>query len=545
MTNAVFNGNAYSDDGSSSRDMLGGGHRQWLLPMLSDAVTDVSGRASHAEASEGEAALSSQAAALSAQGASQSAATASGAATTATAAVAQAQGVVAGAENRLRAALVPRTNLVPDVQFLVQGKVGWSASKFGDYGMCAVADANVLSIPTGSLSYEFAAYSGSYYTITGDSMLQAATGSCYFDVLFLDASHNVILDGPQNPVAAPHYFDESGENRKVHAVHALAPAGTVRAVARFSWTGVGNASFMAFRQMKVEKGSLPATPYSLEENASALFKRIPAGTSAALNVPATVGSAASATEVVRGDDPRLTAALSRGVTVYTSSQTISRNMFGTATYLLLEMWGAGSSGAAAITSNVTGSQHRCGGEGGEYASYLLQVADLPSAIAVVVGAGGTAVTATGNGSSNTLLTNNQGADSTFAGIYVAKGGTVTTNTAGYYGASKNLAGKNGGEGGGGASSAYVDTRSKTGGGQDSVFGGAGGGGSDSNCRMAGNSVYGGSGGAGLLVTATGSTAPSGSPRGGGGGGIVLNSASWVGTATSGAGGRGEVKLTWF
>ena len=38
MTNVVLNGNAYSDDGSAARDMQGGGHRQWLLPMLGDAA---------------------------------------------------------------------------------------------------------------------------------------------------------------------------------------------------------------------------------------------------------------------------------------------------------------------------------------------------------------------------------------------------------------------------------------------------------------------------------------------------------------------------
>lgn len=544
MTNAVFNDNAYSDDGSSSRDMQGGGHRQWLLPMLSDAVTDVGGKVVQATTGAGQAALSAQAAAQSAQIAAQSASTASGAASAATTAAGQAQDVVANAETSLRTSLVPRTNLVPDVQFFVQGKAGWSASNFGDYGICAVADANVLSMPAGTLSYDIAVYAGSYYTITGDSMLLASGGSCYFDLIFFDSGNNALFDGTQNPIAAPHYFDEHGENRRVHAVQALAPVGAVRAAARFVWTGVADAVFMAFRQMKVEKGALPATPYSLEANAANLFNRIPTGTSAVLDVPGAIGGTASATQVVRGDDPRLAAALSRGAAVYRSSQTINKSVFGTATYVLLEMWGAGSSGAAAVTSNVTGSQHRCGGEGGEYISYLLKVADLPSTIPLVVGAGGAAVTATGNGSSNTLLDNNPGNDSTFAGIYVAKGGTVTATSTGHYGASKNLAGKNGGEGGG-IGGSPIDARSRSGGGQGSVFGGGGGGGTASGTQEAGVSLFGGNGGSGLLVTTAGNTAQSGHPCGGGGGGIVLNSTSWAGAVTSGAGGRGEIKLTWF
>lgn len=42
MTQATINGNIYSDDGTSARDMLNGGHRQWFLPMVGD-VTVVAG----------------------------------------------------------------------------------------------------------------------------------------------------------------------------------------------------------------------------------------------------------------------------------------------------------------------------------------------------------------------------------------------------------------------------------------------------------------------------------------------------------------------
>ena len=41
MTSVVFNGNAYSDDGSQSRDMRNGGYRNWMLPMLSDAAVEI------------------------------------------------------------------------------------------------------------------------------------------------------------------------------------------------------------------------------------------------------------------------------------------------------------------------------------------------------------------------------------------------------------------------------------------------------------------------------------------------------------------------
>lgn len=41
MTAVTINGHAYSDDGSQSRDMQGFGYRDWLLPMLSDTMTEV------------------------------------------------------------------------------------------------------------------------------------------------------------------------------------------------------------------------------------------------------------------------------------------------------------------------------------------------------------------------------------------------------------------------------------------------------------------------------------------------------------------------
>lgn len=41
MSSVVLNGNAYSDDGSQSRDMRNGGYRNWLLPMMADAAVDI------------------------------------------------------------------------------------------------------------------------------------------------------------------------------------------------------------------------------------------------------------------------------------------------------------------------------------------------------------------------------------------------------------------------------------------------------------------------------------------------------------------------
>lgn len=67
MTNIVANGNAYSDDGSSSRDMQGGGFRQWLLPMLGDAMLQTDSGASAASQAQGIAVQASESAEASAQ----------------------------------------------------------------------------------------------------------------------------------------------------------------------------------------------------------------------------------------------------------------------------------------------------------------------------------------------------------------------------------------------------------------------------------------------------------------------------------------------
>lgn len=49
MTSVTLNGNAYSDDGTTSRDMNAGGFRNYLLPMLGDAMTDIGAKQTAAQ----------------------------------------------------------------------------------------------------------------------------------------------------------------------------------------------------------------------------------------------------------------------------------------------------------------------------------------------------------------------------------------------------------------------------------------------------------------------------------------------------------------
>jgi hypothetical protein len=41
MSQVIVNGHTYSDDATATRDMQNGGHRDWLLPMISDTMVDI------------------------------------------------------------------------------------------------------------------------------------------------------------------------------------------------------------------------------------------------------------------------------------------------------------------------------------------------------------------------------------------------------------------------------------------------------------------------------------------------------------------------
>lgn len=413
MTNIVANGNAYSDDGSSSRDMQGGGFRQWLLPMLGDTIVQTAGDA-------GAAANAKDIAASAAQAAGDSAASASDFADLAQAAFEQADAIGSGWS--------PQVQLVPDGVRVVMQVTDWVGGK-----------------------------------------------------------------GPKPGIGY------------------VGPAGLVAAIA----DGTNLRGAVAYSDL-TDKPTL--------------------GTAAALDVPGVAAAAATAAQVVRGDDPRLVGALARGTQTYTTSQAIPKSTFGTATYVLVELWGGGASGGAIVTT-TSGTPDRAGGEGGEYVQALLRVASLAASESLIIGSGGAAVVST----SNAPVGGNPGGYTSFAGV-VALGGLAGSTQEG---PSKNyLAGKNGGDGGGASPSGKTTTSRLAGGpGGSSVNGGGGGGGCIAAYNAPGTSKGGGNGGAGLTSATSPAVAESGTAPSGGGGGVRLNLAS--GTATSGAGARSQARLTWW
>ena len=228
-----------------------------------------------------------------------------------------------------------------------------------------------------------------------------------------------------------------------------------------------------------------------------------------------------------------------GTQLYTTSQSIPKSTFGTASYVFVELWGGGGSGQAVCTTNS--GQSAPGGEGGEYASALIYVSSLSTSTALVVGSGGASVTAT----STTPVVGNNGGDSSFAGL-TALGGLGAAAAA--YGPAKNwLAGKTGGEGGGASPYSFPTSteRVASGPGGSSVMGGGGGGGGGDQVAYspAGTSQFAGNGGTGVFSAVSPLTGNNGGIPSGGGSGTRLNRNS--GTATSGAGARGQARLTWW
>lgn len=178
------------------------------------------------------------------------------------------------------------------------------------------------------------------------------------------------------------------------------------------------------------------------------------------------------------------------------------------TMVFVEGWGAGGGGAASAA----------GGGGGAYASRWMRAGDLPSAVAVTIGAGGSTST---NGAA--------GGDSTFGSLLTAYGGGGAAN------------GTNTGGGGGGALSAGLSASGQAGrlGGGQGVSGSSG---NDATTENGGGSGAGASsfqGGGSLRGGGGGGAGPSGvggvSIYGGAGG-----AANNAGVAPGGGGGRAAV-----
>jgi len=193
----------------------------------------------------------------------------------------------------------------------------------------------------------------------------------------------------------------------------------------------------------------------------------------------------------------------------------------TGTVALVEVWGAGGSGAR--QGDFSGS----GGGGGGYAAKVFFLANLASTVAVTIGAGGA--------SRSTNLAGQSGGNTTF-GVYMrgigGSGGVMGTYDSNKPGGLGGL-GDHDGSGGNGGVGGHIGEGGP--GGASYYGGGGGGGGSYYEPGGAGGvSTFAGSGGAGARNS---DNAGNGVTPGGGGGGSEAG--------ISGAGGNGKCIVTVF
>jgi hypothetical protein len=167
----------------------------------------------------------------------------------------------AAADAALTAATLTRPNLCPDVTKWSL----WSGAYISNSVWGVTASSAALTNGTYiAASPSMACTGGATYVITGDSMLFATTADAYFDLQFFDSSGTLVLDSTQNIVNATHDFSTDAVIRNSNAVQVTAPSTAVSMYARFVIDATNNVTAAGFRMVKVERGSLPATPYTQE-----------------------------------------------------------------------------------------------------------------------------------------------------------------------------------------------------------------------------------------------------------------------------------------
>lgn len=105
------------------------------------------------------------------------------------------------------------------------------------------------------------------YVLTGDSLLIASDGYCYFDVIYFDSKGNNIGESEQSIVYGTHDFSDSIERRDSHVIQITTPSNVDYCSVRFVFS-ISNPTLVGFRRVKLEKGNLPWTQYSSDATIS-------------------------------------------------------------------------------------------------------------------------------------------------------------------------------------------------------------------------------------------------------------------------------------
>jgi peptidoglycan hydrolase CwlO-like protein len=243
-------------------------------------------------------------------------------------AVSTANGNIASLTTRVN---VSQTNLLPNGGLengfsgaITSGSFSWSNAP--EWGPIATTSTN------GTQIFEFADITavqvGATYWISCDPLALGAS-SIYCDLLFLDASGNVLLDGGQNSQAGPFNFSANDTRRSLIAVPAVAPSGTTKIRPRVVANVVSN-QVAGFRRVKVETGN-SWTPFSSE---ASLFSNWSATNTATASVAsltttvstqgASISSAQTAITTLQGSVSSLQTTVStQGASITTLQSTTS------------------------------------------------------------------------------------------------------------------------------------------------------------------------------------------------------------------------------
>ena len=271
-----------------------------------------------------------------------------------------------------------RKNLCPDVDSWDE-RATWQVS--GDYkhwGLALTSSAEASTAGT-ILGPKIKVVAGDNYCISADSLLMATAGSVFVQLCFYDAGGTLLLTSGKKALAAGHDFSDAKERRDAYAVAAVAPATAAYMRPVLGWTDVAGLIAIGLRNVKVERGPLPVTPYSQEAQVERLSNH-------------------------------------QGSLTLNTSQNIDRDaLFGNATHVFVELLGAGQGGDALV--GEWGSSSISASAGGAYICGLFKVSDLAKIEPLIIGAGGA------GGDALRQRTNTTGSGNTLADAGKAGGNT--------------------------------------------------------------------------------------------------------------------------
>lgn len=136
----------------------------------------------------------------------------------------------------------------------------------------------------------FAAAPDLWYAMAADTRHAGSEGQCRLGIEFLGAG-GARVGIERGPSLGQHEFLTDRERRVARAFEVQAPPGTATARAFFEWTGNTARRLVGVRQVKVEQGRLPITPYTAEASAIGAVAAVQTETAARVSAVAAEAAA--------------------------------------------------------------------------------------------------------------------------------------------------------------------------------------------------------------------------------------------------------------